>query len=425
MRKAAAGLLVGGGILFGWHYTHRAAPVFQTAVVERGDMQSLVTANGTCSALVTVQVGSQISGIVTKLYADFNSTVHKGQLLAEVDPAPFIAKLTQAKAALDSAKASAEAAQATVDKAQVDIQVAKQQEQSQESLAGVARSAETFAKVEADRAGELARNEIGTVSDQIAAESAYNEAVATEAAAKATQEEADVAIRVGEEVYQAALTQMASAKAQVRQAEGAVEQAQLDLDHTRILSPTDGVVLSRDVDVGQTVAASVQAPLLFEIAQDLSRMLVDANIDESDVAKIRVGEQATFTVDALPNVTFHAVVGQVRKNPVNVQNVITYDVILPVANPGLQLFPGMTASVRFLTAMRPNVIEIPSAALRFQPYGVKAELGVQTVYTLDAANQPVQHRVETGITDGRLFELTSGDLAEGTAVIVSETRATR
>jgi len=150
----------------------------------------------------------------------------------------------------------------------------------------------------------------------------------------------------------------------------------LDLDHTKILSPTDGVVLNRQVDVGQTVAASFAAPNLFQIAQDLTRMQVDADIDESDVSKITVGENATFTVDALPNVTFSTSVAQIRENPINVQNVITYDAVMRVANPDLRLFPGMTTSIRFQTATRNAVLKIPSAALRYLPFDAKRERNV-------------------------------------------------
>jgi HlyD family secretion protein len=419
-KRIVAGLLCCGTALLAWHYTKKPAPIFQTAVVERGDMQSTISSTGTVSSLVTVLVGSQVSGIITKIYADFNSSVHKGQLLAEIDPEPFIAKLNQAKASLDSAKAAVEAAKATVEKTRADEESAKLQDQNQKSQMGLALSAENFAKIQADRAAASAKAEVGTVTDQEAAAANLEVAADTEASAEAQTKVADVAINAGEAAYKSALTQVTTAEAQVRQAQGQVDQAQLDLDHTKIISPTDGTVLSRDVDVGQTVAASFAAPTLFEIAQDLSQMQVDADIDQADVSNVRIGEDVTFTVDALPGVTYRTNVWQIRENPINIQNVITYDVIMHVANPDLRLFPGMTANVRVQTALRTNALKIPSAAVRFLPPGVKRQNNVQNVYTLDEMKKLVAHPVKTGITDGRFIEMVSGDLQEGEPLIVAE-----
>jgi HlyD family secretion protein len=423
IKRIVAALLACSGAVLAWHYTRPVAPVFQTAAIERGDIQSIVASSGTVSAVVTVQVGSQVSGIIKALYADFNSTVQKDELVAEIDPEPFIAKLNQAKAALDSAKAAVDAAKAGVEKARADIQSAKLQAANQKSQMQSAESAESFAKLQADRAAESAKAAVGTVSDQAAAQAALEVAADTEAVTAAQADAASVAIEVTQQAYDTAVNQVTTAAAQVAQAQGVVDQAQLDLDHTKILSPTEGVVLSRQVDVGQTVAAGYTTPTLFQIAQDLTQMQVDADIDQSDVSRVTVGEDVSFTVDALPNMTFRTTVAQVRENPVNIQNVITYDVVLKISNPDLLLFPGMTANVRLQTALRPNVLKIPSGALRFLPPGTKREPNVQSIYTLDATGKPVSHQVTTGIGDGRFVEMVSGDLPEGSRVIVSQVRA--
>jgi len=238
------------------------------------------------------------------------------------------------------------------------------------------------------------------------------------------------------EARNAAVIQETSAEAQVRQAEGALEQARLDLDHTRIQSPIDGVVISRDVDAGQTVAANFAAPQLFQIAQDLSKMQVDADIDESEVAKVHAGQGAQFTVDALPGRPFEAVIRQVRESATNIQNVITYDAVMDVGNPDLLLLPGMTANIRIPVQVREDVLRVPNGALRFKPSDDKAGLPVkpppqtqqkgpavdQTVYVLNSMGVPEARKIQVGISDGLYTEVTSGDLREGEAVVVSESR---
>jgi HlyD family secretion protein len=223
------------------------------------------------------------------------------------------------------------------------------------------------------------------------------------------------------EARDAAKIQETSAEAQVRQTEGALEQAKLDLAHTRIESPINGVVISRDVDAGQTVAANFQAPELFQIAQDLSQMQVDADIDESEVAKVHVGQIAQFTVDALPNRTFEAVIRQVRESPKNIQNVITYDAVMSVPNPDLELLPGMTANLRIPVEVRENALRVPNGALRYRP---KDEKPAQpTVYILNSDGMPKARKIRIGISDGLYTEVVSGDLREGDAVVLSEVRS--
>jgi HlyD family secretion protein len=225
-----------------------------------------------------------------------------------------------------------------------------------------------------------------------------------------------------------ALAQMESTSAQVRQVQAALAQAGLDLRHTEIRAPVDGTVIARHMDVGQTVAASFQAPTIFEIAQDLTRMQVDTNVDESDISQVQVGQHASFTVDAYPGVTFPAVVSQIRKAPINVQNVITYDVVLSVDNSQLRLLPGMTANARILTSAIKNTLKVPNAALRFRPAGTtqttRKEKSHQSVYIPGPGGTPRAVQVTTSLSDGSFTAVSSRELHSGDLVIVSSTAPT-
>ena len=442
MRNRQA-VLLGVGVcaaaLGGWWYTHLGTTKqYKTEAVQRGRIQSTVSVTGTCSALLTVQVGSQVSGVVKTLYADYNSQVHKGQLLAEIDPLPFQEKVNQAQAALDSAKALVVAAKATVQKSETDIRTAQATADSQKALVAQAIAGEKGAKVTADRQQKLAANSI--VSDDAfqSAEAIYNVAVADREAVDAQARVAATTIDEMREARDAAKVQQTSAEANVRQAEGGLEQAKLDLEHTRITSPIDGVVISRQVDAGQTVAASFAAPQLFQIAQDLSKMQVDADVDESEVAKVHAGQVAQFTVDAMPTRTFEATIRQVRESATNIQNVITYDAVMDVPNPDLLLLPGMTANIRIPVQVRENVMRVPNGALRYKPIDGKAGTAVlvkppqalqkgpqapQTVYVLNSAGMPEPRKIQAGISDGLYTEVVSGDLREGEAIILQEVKA--
>ncbi|MBZ5631710.1 MAG: efflux RND transporter periplasmic adaptor subunit [Acidobacteriia bacterium] len=420
-----------------WRYEHLgSAKQYRTEAVQEGRIQSTVSVTGTCSALLTVPVGSQVSGIVKALHADFNSQVHKGQLLAEIDPLPFQEKVNQAQAALDSARAAVVAAKATVQKAETDIRTAQATAESQKALVAQALAGEREAKITADRQQKLAASSIVSDDQFESAKATYDVAVADREVSDAQEQVAETTIDEMREALDAAKIQEVTAEAQVRQAEGALEQAKLDLDHTRITSPIDGVVISRDVDAGQTVASNFAAPELFQVAQDLAKMQVDADIDEADVARVRVGQIAQFTVDALPKRTFNATVRQVRKSPINVQNVITYDAVMDVPNPDLELLPGMTANIRIPVQVRENVLRVSNSALRYKPADDKAGPVVkpppqsqqkgpqteQTVYVLNNAGMPEARRIQVGISDGLYTEVVSGDLREGDAVILSESR---
>ena len=343
------------------------AKQYKTEAVQRGRIQSTVSVTGTVSALLTVQVGSQVSGIVTKLHADFNSQVHKDELLAEIDPLPFQERVNQAQAALDSAKALVDAAKATVQKSETDIRSAQATAESQRALVAQALAGERGAKITADRQQKLAASSIVSDDQFQSAKATYDVAVADREASDAQARVAETTINEMRSARDAAKVPQTNAEAQVRQAKGALDSAKLDLDHTRILSPIDGVVISRQVDAGQTVAASFASPNLFQIAQDLTKMQVDADIDESEVAKVHAGQVAQFTVDAMPTRTFEAVIRQVRESATNVQNVITYDAVMDVPNPDLVLLPGMTANIRIPVQVRENVLRVPNSALRYKP----------------------------------------------------------
>lgn len=298
---------------------------YYTAKVESGDLKQVVEATGTINAVITVQVGSQVSGTISRLNVDFNSKVRKGQVIAQIDPALFEGVLSQAKADYENANANLGVAIANTAKA---------------------RASALQTKTDYERNLGLARQ--GVISQQ------------SLDLAKANSDSAEAQVS-------AALAQEQQARAQVQQKKAAVDVAQTNLDYTTIHAPIDGTVVARNVDVGQTVAASLQAPTLFTIAQDLTKMQVYAKTDESDVGQIRPGQRVTFKVDAYLRDTFTGVVSQVRMNSTVVQNVVTYDTIVDFNNPELKLFPGMTAYVSIPVATATHVLKVPNGALRYKP----------------------------------------------------------
>jgi HlyD family secretion protein len=397
-------------------YFHKAnAPEYITARVDRGDIDSTVTTTGNLNAVITVQVGSQVSGNIIALYADFNTKVKKGQLVAEIDPAPFKAALDQATATLNAAKAAVVTAQATLAQSKSNLASAEANVVSQKANVVKAQSAVDLAKVENDRRKPMVKSGATSQEDSDTAQANYDQAVASIDAARASVNAAEASADAARKAVDVARPQLDQAIAVVAEDEASLAQARLNLDHTKILAPVDGTVESRNMDVGQTVAASFQAPVIFLIAQDLTKMQVDTNVDESDVGPIRLSQPATFTVDAYPGQIFHGAVAQIRQAPINVQNVITYDIVIAVSNPDLKLFPGMTANATIFTGHASNALRIPKAALRFHPRGQPA--AQQTVYVIDRDGQPKGVRVQTGIADASHVELTRGDLAEGEALI--------
>jgi HlyD family secretion protein len=301
------------------------------------------------------------------------------------------------------------------------------------AFANVVKSRVTVqdAKVKANRRVQLAKEGVLSKEDVDTAQATYATASADQDAVVAQQRAAEDNVKVARAEVKVAKTQLAANHAQVKQYEAALRATQIDLDHTYIKAPVDGVVVSRKVDVGQTVAASLATPTLFEIAQDLTKMQVDTNVSEADVGRVRVGQIGTFTVDAYPGQVFKGAVTEIRKAPINLQNVITYNVVIGVSNPDLKLFPGMTANVKILVNQRPNVLKVLNAALRYRPATEtpptavggkgrnKGAAPAQAVWTMDEDNKQRRVAVTTGETDGTFTEITSGGLKSGDRVIVA------
>jgi HlyD family secretion protein len=363
-------LLVGGGVL-GYLYAQSRgnAPKYRLARLERGPLAAAVSSTGNLNAVMTVLVGSQVSGQIKELMVDFNSPVRKDQVIAQIDPDTFRAKVDQARAELEAAQASVLNQQAQVEKSRADVEYARGNHA--EARAQTARSdvALIDSRRDYDRKTELFKKDLIAKSDRDTSQATLDQAVAQLDASKAKQAGAAASINAAVAQLRVTEAMLQNARATVKQKQAALDQAKLDLDHSTIRSPVNGVVVSRAVDVGQTVAASLQAPTLFTIAQDLTKMQVDTSVDEADIGRVREGGQATFTVDAFPGQTFRGTVVQIRKAPQVVQNVVTYTVVVNVDNTGGRLLPGMTANVRIVTAERENVLKVPNAALRFRPPG--------------------------------------------------------
>ena len=339
-------------------------PEYKTQSITRGTIATTVTASGTVNAISTISVGTQVSGTIKHIYADFNSPVKKGRLIALIDPTIFETRVQQAKADLLSARAGLEKAKSILLNAKRTMD----------------RNSKLFSK------NLIARSDLDTSDTN----------------------------------YKISKAEVTAAVAQIAQAEAALKYAEINLRYTKILSPVNGVVISRNVDVGQTVAASFQTPTLFTIARDLTKMQIDTNVDEADIGNIKAGQDAEFTVDAYPDLTFKGSVWQVRIAPITVQNVVTYDAVIRVDNPGLKLKPGMTANVSIITARKKDVLRIPNASLRFMPAGRYKVGAGQRGYGVWIIEKGKLRRikVKTGISDGNYTELISGDIKEGREVII-------
>jgi HlyD family secretion protein len=364
------GLAVGAGV-WGYFYAQSRgnAPKYRLARVERGPLTAAVSATGNLNAVTTVQVGSQVSGQIAELRADFNSVVKKDQVIARIDPAIFEAKVNQAKADVDSAQATVINQQAQVERARADVENARAALAEAKANTAKAQVTVVDSKRDFDRKTELHRRDLIATSDRDTAQATHDSSVAVLDAARAKERSLDAAIGSAQAQLRVNDAMLVSARAQVKQKQASLVQAQIDLEHTTIRAPVDGVVISRAVDVGQTVAASLQAPTLFTIAQDLTKMQVETSVDEADIGKIRLDAPVTFTVDAFPGRTFPGEVTQIRKAAQVVQNVVTYTVVVAVNNTDGKLVPGMTANVKLVIAEKPNVLKISNAALRFRPPG--------------------------------------------------------
>lgn len=354
-------------------------PRYVTAQVTEGPVVRVITASGTVNPVITVQVGTYVSGVIQDLHCDFNTKVKAGQLCAKIDPRPYQVVVDQATANLASAEA--------------------QLRKDEASLA--------YAKVNYERDQSLLKQ--GIVSQD--------------------------AVDIDRTTYEQAAAQVHLDQALIREREAALRAATVNLNYTNIISPVDGIVVSRNVNVGQTVAASFQTPTLFLIAQDLTKMQVDTNVSESDVGGAKVGQPATFTVEAFPNRVYRGAVAEVRQAPITVQNVVTYDVVVTVDNSDLSLLPGMTANTRIIAAERDNVLRVPVQALRFAPSagraerkgGSKSDRGAsgerenRVWIQKDGALAPVP--VTIGLDDGAFAEIVRGDLHPGDEVVLNEVKA--
>jgi len=379
MKKIIIGLIVVialGVVLFFVFKNKDGKQKYITDKITRGDIKSTVSATGTVNAVTTVQVGTQVSGTIQKLFVDFNSPVKKGQLLAQIDPAIFDAQVGQARANLLSAKANLE-------KSQVMLR---------------------------DTKTTLERNKILYAKNFIAKSD----------------------LDTSETNYLSAIAQIKVSEAQIQQAQAALDSSAINLKYAKILSPVNGTVISRNIDIGQTVAASFQTPTLFTIAQDLTKMQIDTSVDESDIGKVKAGQKAAFTVDAYPESTFNGKVSVVRNAPINVSNVVTYNAVIIVDNTGLKLKPGMTANVSVETESKQSVLLVPNAALRFKPAisaatpdqkGTKGPKG-PGVWILEN-NKPKNVKITTGISDGNYTEVISSELTEGQQIITDSSNNTK
>jgi HlyD family secretion protein len=397
---------------YGWIGRNGSSQKFRTVKVVRGEISSIVTATGTINPVVTVLVGSQVSGTIKALFADFNSRVKEDQVVAQIDPAIFEAQVDQGKANVLNAQANLLSAGANQQNAQANLIKAE---------VAVADAKRTL-----DRNKEL-------VQRKVISQSAFDTAQTNSDSAAAQQEAAKAQV-------ESAKSQLESAKAQLEQNKATLKMAETNLRYTTIRSPVNGTVISRNVDVGQTVAASLQAPTLFTIAKDLTQMQVDTNVSEADIGRIAVNQEATFTVDAYPEKIFRGRVSEIRNAPTTIQNVVTYDVVIEVNNKDLKLKPGMTANVSVLIDHKEEVLKIPNASLRFRPESARQEgpgekrKGAQKpregqveerktarVWVLSPEGKPIPVSVVLGITNGTSSEVTAGEIKEGMEIIVEET----
>jgi HlyD family secretion protein len=471
------------------------ATQYLTARVERGNLRNTVTATGALQAVTTVQVGSQASGTISALYVDFNSIVKKGQIVAQLDPAVSKAQVDQARANLKNALAGVQQARAAVANSRAGVSDAQARSLAarstvQNNQAGVSGAQANLAVLKAQqddamsflkqqeslmKSGVVAKREYDIAQTAYrTAEARYNQAaaqlnqavLAEQMSAGSGIAQSQAQVQQSQAQVQQSQASVEQAQAQVLQAQAALRLAEVNLAHTTIASPIDGVVVSRDVNVGQTVAASLSAPTLFTIAKDLTQMQVIANIDQADIGLVEQAKSVKFSVDAFPGKDFDGKIQQMRLNPQNVQNVVTYNVVIDVSNPEQKLKPGMTANLTITIDERNNVLKVPNAALRFSPQDASGQrtgggnsngqgrrrqqtdnangadnpsstqggegrfapstapvLAGQTrlVWVLGADGKPQSRRIKVGLTDGISTEVVEGNLQEGEMVVTGQT----
>ena len=430
MRVVVAVLFCALMVGLGYPYVQESSvPTFLTAPVERGSISTLVRANGTVEAVITVDVSSQLSGRVAEVFVSFNDPVKVGQPIAQLDQEIFAAHVNEAKAALSVARATAQVQKAALERARVAVVNAQTAKRLAEAQSAAATAKQEDAERDFQRKLQLART--GSVTDkELGQVRAQRDAGAADVRASLEQIQMKAeAIAIAKAEQQMAEANIENAQAVVEQRQASLDQARVDLDRTVLLAPIDGIVIKRDLNPGQTVAVSLEAKTLFTIANDLRRMEVHGKIDEADVGQLKVGQTAAFTVDAYPNLTFGGRVLEIRKSPEVVQNVVTYTAIISAPNPELLLMPGMTAQLRIAVSDTGEVLKIPNQALRFRPSGADARSDSRPasqvgsgafakVWVIGADGQPSPLTVKLGVSDDNSSALLEGTLTEGRQVIV-------
>lgn len=419
--------LVGGG--WYWYKQRNAPPTWNFEDVTEGEIRESISATGSLAAVTTVEVGCQISGIIASISVDFNDVVKEGQLIAQLDPSTYEAQVEQATANLENARANERNSVAQIQNLRASMLGAKADEQV--GLANVRKAEVAVADAARNykRMTELAARRLISQSDLDSAQTSFDSQKAALEAVKsqmatymAKQESVTAQIAAGE-------AQHAGTFSQIKQMEALLNVSKINLSRTKIFSPIDGVIVSRKVDVGQTVAASLQAPTLFTIAKDMRRMQIETAVDEADIGKVKEGQTAQFTVDTFKGRTFKGRVSQVRLSPTVSSNVVTYSVMVMVDNDELLLMPGMTANVEILVDKREKVIRLPSRAMFFKPPTgyMPADLpplpeGAQyaRVWILSSDSKPLPITVKTGLSGTRYTELVEGDLKPGQQLLVSD-----
>lgn len=462
----AAGLgLLGAGGLWWRDHTTAKGPAYRTAELARGDIVCKVSATGTLQAVTRVEVGSQVSGIITSVQVSHNSVVRRGQVLAQLDPGTYQTAVTQAGASVtnaesslanaqaDAANASANvrsaqaavvSAQAAVEQAQVGVISGRASIAAAEARVEKARSLADNARKSYERNRDLYGRDLISQADLDASHTDFLGAEADVESARADLAGAEAGLRSAEVTVGAKQTEVESARikkeaaqelvaaaqarvrgyqAQLEQARAGLRTAQINLERTTITSPIDGVVLDVAITAGQTVAAQLQAPNLFTLAEDLSLMQVETSVDEADISKVKTGAAAEFTVDAFPEDRFQGKVTEVRQSPVTTNGVVTYMTIVRTHNPGGKLRPGMTATVEIVDEKRAQVLKIPNEALSFKPDGEDKAFTGARVFTVEEGTL-VAHQVTIGLTDGSDSELLTGDLQSGQEVVLAVEGAT-
>lgn len=411
-------LIILAGAGFYWWYTRKNQGVhYITVPVVRGNLASSVEATGTINPVVNVTVGAQVSGKIIRIYVDYNSRVSKGQQLAQIDPTSYQAAVDQSRADLNNAEASLAVANSNIQNA---LAVQSQAEHNISTVeAQIKRDKANLANAEINfkRLNTLAQRNLIARSDADTARYTYEAGRATVQGDESQLRESKDRLASAKVQVQVAEGQLKSAAAVRDKAKAQLEQSMANFGYTKIISPVDGTVVARNVDVGQTVVSSFQAPSLFLIAQDLRKMQIDTQVDEASVGKIKIGHKVKFNVAAFPAEDFSGKVSQVRINPITQQNVVNYDVVVAVSNPGLKLLPGMTATVNFIVDEGKNVLIIPNSALRFVPPEEKKQMqkleklqkraSVPHVWVLEK-NKIVRRDIKTGISDDTETEVISG-----------------